>query len=327
MEWFDFATFGFFAGVIGREFFVGGSPTVSALSALAVFAVGFFMRPLGGFILGPIGDRYGRRVALTISIVIMGLATTVIGCLPSCQSVGVAAPVLLVLARCMQGLSAGGEYSGAASFLIEAVPAHRCGLFTSVIVSTSGLATMTGSFVALVLTSSLSAADLASFGWRVPFWCALPLTAVGLFIRLRLDDTPVFKVVETRREVTEANSSKRAWRNAVRPMMLTLAMAAVGTVGYYYLSSFVSNFLQNTVKMAPASAFFVAGAGLFVFMCTAPAAGVLSDRIGRRPAMLLGTFGAMVLVVPMFMLLSTNSIPLAILGVGLYAVTQLGFGH
>jgi len=322
MEWFDFATFGFFAGVIGREFFVGGSAAVSVLSALAVFAVGFFMRPLGGIILGTVGDRYGRRTALTASIVAMGLATTLLGCLPNYNTIGVLAPVLLVFGRCLQGLSAGGEYTGAASFLLEAVPARRRGLYTSVIVGTSGLATMTGSITALTLTSILSPADLASFGWRIPFLCALPLAAIGLFIRLRLEDTPVFKVVNRRRDATARGNVGTARRNAIKPMMLTLAMASVGTVGYYYLSSFVSNFLQTTVKMSPTRAFVVTGLGLFIYMCMTPVAGHLSDRYGRRPINLIGTCGSMVVIVPMFYLLRTGDLPLCVLGVGMYAVCQ-----
>ncbi len=320
MEWFDFAVFGFFAGVIGREFFGNKSPVVSVLSALAVFAVGFLMRPLGGFILGPIGDRYGRRAALTISIVAMGTGTALIGCLPTYEMIGVAAPTLLVLARCIQGLSAGGEYTGAASFLLEAAPPARRGLCTSIITGTSALATMTGSFAALALTTALSPEQFASFGWRIPFWSALPLAAIGLVIRLKLADTPVFEVVRQRREVMDAAAEQNLRRSLIKPMLLTISLASVGSVGYYYLSSFVSNFLQITVKMTPSRALMVTGIGLFFYMCLTPVAGLLADRFGRRPISLIGTFATMVLTIPIFHLLATGDITLGILALFLYAV-------
>jgi len=319
MEWFDFAVFGFFAGVIGREFFAVKSPVVSVLSALAVFAVGFLMRPLGGFILGPIGDHYGRRAALTVSIIAMGVGTAMIGCLPTYDMIGVAAPILLVLARCIQGLSAGGEYTGAASFLLEAAPPGRRGLCTSIITGTSALATMTGSFVALGLNSWLSPDQFASFGWRIPFWFAVPLAAIGLVIRLKLAETPVFEVVRQRRQGLDAAGKRNLRRSLVKPMLLTMSLASVGSVGYYYLSSFVSNFLQVTVKLSPVNALMITGIGLFFYMCMTPVAGLLADRFGRRPICLIGTFATMVFIVPIFYLLGTGNISLGIFALFVYA--------
>ena len=317
MEWFDFAVYGFFAIIIGKEFFGSDSPVVGALSALAVFAVGFFARPLGGFILGPIGDRFGRRTSLTISVVGMGLATGLIGFVPPYASIGVVAPLLLVLLRCVQGLSAGGEWTGSASFLLESGSSRHRGLLASVISGTAALATLVGSLCALLLNSTLSPEDLASWGWRIPFWCAIPVAAIGLFLRLRLNETPVFE--EMRKKRTDQGSHlARSFKTSLRPILLTIAFASVEGLGYYYLGTYVTNYLQVSVKLAPVTALALAGTGIFLYMCMTPIAGALSDRYGRRPLNLIGTFGFIVLTVPIFVMMGTGNSALTIVGLILF---------
>ena len=236
MEWFDFAVYGFFAVIIGQLFFPADTdPFVAILSSLAVFAVGFFMRPLGGFILGPIGDRYGRRTSLAISVLAMGAATTLIGLLPVYHTVGIIAPILLVLCRCIQGLSAGGEWTGSAAYLIESTPTPHRGKFGSIISATAALATIAGSLFALFLNNTLSESDLLAWGWRIPFLLAAPLALVGLYIRMRLGETPVYKQIEAQDKV-EKSPILRSLRENLRPILLTLAIAAVQGTGFYYLA-------------------------------------------------------------------------------------------
>jgi MHS family proline/betaine transporter-like MFS transporter len=319
MEWFDFAIYGFFAVIIGQLFFAGEGPVVELLSSLAVFAVGFFMRPLGGFILGPIGDRYGRRAALSISVLAMGVATTLIGFIPTYASIGVLAPVLLVLLRCLQGLSAGGEWTGSAAFLIEGAPKARRGLYASVISATAALATVAGSGFALWLTTILTEDQLLDFGWRIPFWAAGPLAAVGLFVRLRLDDTPVFRQLAEERK-TATSPKKKTF--SLKATLLTICFAAVQGTGYYYLATYVVNYLQVTIELPRSNALLLSGIGLFIYMLFCPLAGIISDRYGRRRPNLIGTIGYILLPVPVFMMMSTGNPALIVLGLLLLGATQ-----
>jgi MHS family proline/betaine transporter-like MFS transporter len=320
MEWFDFAVYGFFAVIIGQLFFADQSPVVSLLSSLGVFAVGFLMRPLGGFILGPIGDKYGRRAALSFSVLAMGLATTMIGFIPTYAAIGVAAPLLLVLMRCIQGLSAGGEWTGSAAFLIEGAPRRRRATYASVISATAALATVAGSGFALWLNNILTKDQLMDFGWRIPFWAAAPLAMIGLFVRLRLDDTPVFKEIKKNRE-SSAVPAPKLKRN-LKAVGLTVCFAAVQGLGYYYLATYVVNYLEVTLKIPRPNALMLSAVGLLIYMVFCPIAGMISDKFGRRIPNLVGTVGYVVLPIPVFLLMSTANPALIILGLVLLGAIQ-----
>ena len=322
MEWFDFAVYGFFAVIIGQLFFPADTdPFVAILSSLAVFAVGFFMRPLGGFILGPIGDRYGRRTALAISVLAMGIATTVIGLLPVYSVAGVIAPLLLVLCRCVQGLSAGGEWTGSAAYLIESTPTPHRGKFGSVISATAALATIVGSLFALFLNNVLAEEDLLAWGWRIPFLLAAPLALVGLYIRMRLGETPVYQQVEAQGEV-EKSPILRSLRQNLRPILLTLAIAAVQGTGFYYLATYVVNYLTTTVGLERGPALSLSAIGLTVYMILCPIAGALSDRFGRRRLNIIGTIGYIVLPIPVFWMMSSGQSVPVVAGIVLLTMTQ-----
>ncbi|MCH1881361.1 MFS transporter [Agrococcus sp. ARC_14] len=322
MEWFDFAVYGFFAVIIGQLFFPAEtSEFVAILSSLAVFAVGFFMRPLGGFILGPIGDKYGRRTALAISILAMGIATTIIGLLPTYAAVGILAPILLVICRCIQGLSAGGEWTGSAAYLIESTPTAHRGKFGSVISATAALATIVGSLFALMLNSILSEEDLLSWGWRVPFLMAAPLALIGLYIRMKLGETPVYKQVADS-GAKEKSPILRSFKENWRPILLTVAIAAVQGTGFYYLATFIVNYLMTTVGIERPAALAMSAIGLTVYMILCPIAGALSDRFGRRRLNIIGTIGYVVLPIPVFMLMSGGSFAPVVFGMILLTMTQ-----
>ena len=325
MEWFDFAVYGFFAAIIGQLFFPPDtSPFVALLSSLAVFAVGFVMRPLGGFVLGPIGDKYGRRVQLAVSVVAMGVATTLIGLLPDFASIGVAAPCLLVLLRCVQGLSAGGEWTGSAAFLVESTPTNRRGIFASVVSGTAALATIVGSLFALLLNAVLAEDQILSWGWRVPFLMAAPLALAGLYIRSRLSETPVFERVK--REQSGQPSDRlavfRGFRRNVKPIFLTLAIAAVQGLGFYYLATYVVNYLISTVQLDRGTALGLAAIGLAVYMVLCPVAGALSDRFGRRRLNIIGTVGYVVLPFPVFLMMSGGQGVAVVAGICLLSLAQ-----
>ena len=322
MEWFDFAIYGFFAVTIGAVFFPSQDPTVQLLSALAVFGVAFFMRPLGGVLLGALGDRLGRRAALSVSVLMMGISTSLVAALPTYEQVGLLAPVLLVLLRCLQGLSAGGEWAGASSFLVEYAPAGRRALWGSVVTASAALAAIGGGLVGVALEAWLTEGQMLAWGWRVAFLLAAPLALVGLYVRLKLEDTPVFRELQR-----EGRVSKTPLREALRdnrgPITLIFFCAAVEGLGYYYLATYVINFLTSEgVGMERLDALAATAAGLAIYAALCPAAGVLADRIGRRPTMVWGSAGLALFAIPAFLMMSTASFPLVILAVGVFAVFE-----
>lgn len=321
LEWFDFAVYGFLAATLGRLFFPSDNPTTSLLASLAVFGVAFFFRPLGGLVIGSFGDRVGRRAALSLAIIVMGICTIGIGLLPTYASIGIAAPILLVLLRCAQGFSAGGEYAGAAAFLVEYAPEGKRGLFSSVVSAGAALGVMFGAIVTLALTSLLTTEDMSDWGWRVPFLVAGPLAVLGLYVRLRLEDTPVFRALQETHEVEHAplSSATTQSRSAI---LLVFACTAVTGLGFYYLATYVNTFLTTQVGVAPASALQLAVAGLALYSLMCPVAGLIGDRIGRRPTMLIGAGGIAVVAIPSFALLATGNWALALIGLILLATFE-----
>jgi MHS family proline/betaine transporter-like MFS transporter len=318
LEWFDFAVYGFLAATLGRLFFPSDNPTTSLLASLAVFGVAFFFRPLGGLVIGSFGDRVGRRAALSLAIIVMGICTIGIGLLPTYASIGIAAPILLVLLRCAQGFSAGGEYAGAAAFLVEYAPERKRGLFSSVVSAGAALGVMFGAIVTLALTTLLTPDDMNAWGWRVPFLVAGPLAVLGLYVRLRLEDTPVFRTLQATHEVEHAPLSS-ATRQSRSGILLVFACTAVTGLGFYYLATYVNTFLTTQVGVAPASALLLAVAGLAVYSLMCPVAGMIGDRIGRRPTMLIGAGGIALVAIPSFVLLATGNWVLALIGLVLLA--------
>jgi MFS transporter, MHS family, proline/betaine transporter len=321
MEWFDFAIYGFFAVAIGANFFPNSDPNAALLSTLAVYGVAFLMRPVGGFVIGAIGDRRGRRFALMLSVVLMGLATALIAVLPTYAAIGVAAPVLLVLLRCVQGFSAGGEWTGSAAFLVESAPAHRRGITASVIPMTAALAVAVGAASALLIQTTVSTANITSWGWRIPFLAAFPLTLVGLYLRMRLEDTEVFQELRARGDVAETPVRDIA-RTQLRNVATSFALSAITVLGFYYIATYVTSFLTVTVKMNRLDALVAVGVGALIYAVLCPLAGALSDRIGRRPVSLLGGAGLAVFSVPAFLLMGTGNAIVVIAGLVLFGVFE-----
>ncbi|WP_328391862.1 MFS transporter [Nocardia sp. NBC_00416] len=290
MEWFDFAIYGFFATAIGANFFPSSSPTASLLSTLAVYGVAFLMRPVGGMVIGAIGDRRGRRFALMLSVVSMGVGTAMIAILPPYTAIGVAAPILLVLLRCVQGFSAGGEWTGSAAFLVESAPAHRRGLTASVIPTTAALAVSVGAGVALLVETTVPAAAIVSWGWRLPFLAAFPLTLAGLYLRVKLDDTEVFRAIQARGAVSDTPIRAVA-QTQRRSIAISFGLSAITVLGFYYIATYVMTFLITTGEMKRFPALTVVAIGAVIYAGLCLMMGAWSDRVGRRPVSLLGGAG------------------------------------
>ncbi|WP_346655479.1 MFS transporter [Pseudomonas sp. RW3S2] len=323
MEWFDFAVYGYFAAVIGMLFFPSSAPGVSLLSSLAVFAVGFLSRPFGALILGPIGDRFGRRAVLIITVFGMGVCTTIIGLLPTYEAIGIAAPVLLIAMRFVQGMMVGGEWSSAGIYIVESAPANRRATAASVITGTAGLAFLFGTFVAATITTTLSDAQLTTWGWRLPFVASIVMTGIAIFIRRKLGDTPVYEEMVRQRDSAQAPS--KAVRR--RAFITTFAFSALFGVSLYYFVTYANNHLVTTVGLPRSTALWLCSIALVVYVIVNPLIGRLSDRIGRRKLLLGAAAALTVLAFPIFLLINSGNSAAILLGLiilgGLVAVTAV----
>ena len=301
-EWYDFFVYGTLASVIAGHFFPADNPTVSFLIFLASFGVGFGMRPLGAVLFGILGDKLGRKYTFLVTIALMGVATAAVGLLPTYQSIGVAAPVLLVLCRVVQGLALGGEYGGAAIYVAEHAPRHQRGFYTSFIQSG-----VIGGFLlslGVVLASNLlvDKAAFAAWGWRIPFIFSLLLLAVSLWIRLKLKESPVFKAMKEADELAAnpLRESFASWRQVKLILVALFGIAAGLTVIWYTAQVQALYFLQNSLRIDDNPARLIVGAAaagsLFWFILF----GWLSDRIGRRKPILIGYALTLVFLFPLF---------------------------
>jgi len=303
VEWFDFAVYGYLAQTLGTVFFPSGDPTVSLLASFAVFAAAFFVRPLGGLVFGPLGDRVGRQRTLATVIILMSLSTLAIGLLPGYSSIGVLAPALLVGARLLQGFSVGGEFGGAATFLAEYAPEGRRGLYTSwaQVTALAGLAL--GAALVLALRSGLSDAAMLAWGWRIPFLLAGPLGLVGLYLRLRLEETPAFRALRGAGGVTHAPIREMVARNA-RSLLQTVGLAIFPNAGFYIVLTYLQTHLTREVGLSPTGASLSTLLTLLVTMALIPPLGALSDRVGRRPLLAASCLGYALLTYPAFLLMA-----------------------
>jgi MHS family proline/betaine transporter-like MFS transporter len=319
VEWYDYSVYGFFATVIASQFFPSEDRVASLLATFAVFAVAFFMRPVGAFVFGHYGDTIGRRNTLAAAVIMMGIATLMIGVLPSYAQIGVLAPILLVVARLLQGFSAGGEWSGSAAFMVEYAPENKRGLYGSwqQVSIVAGL--LVGSAMGGLLGTVLSEDALNAWGWRIPFILGMVVALVGLYLRLRVEDTPAFRIIEEKEEITEApvkESFTAHWRESLTAIGFTVAW----TVAYYILLTYMPTYVSETLGIPLTQALLSNAIGLVVLMALIPFTAALSDRIGRKP--LLIAFSALIalLTYPLFLLASTQVLAFIVLAQVLFGV-------
>ncbi|WAU83881.1 MFS transporter [Streptomyces sp. Qhu-G9] len=300
IEWYEFGVYGYFATVIAARFFTpeGGSEAEALVRTYASFALAFFFRPVGAALFGRLGDRVGRRPVLVLVIVLMTAATTLIGVLPTYDTVGPLAPWLLTLLRVVQGLSAGGEFGGAVSVMTEFAPPGRRGLYGSWQSFTVALGLLGGAGAAALLATLLTEAQLNSWGWRLPFLLTLPLGLGALWLRLRLDETPSFQAL--REEL-------RPERPPGREVAKAIALGAGRVMGWaaagYTFLVVLPSYLQSSLNASFQQALVATVLANLGFAVTIIPAGLLSDRVGRRPVMLTGALLVTVLAVPLLNLL------------------------
>jgi MFS transporter, MHS family, proline/betaine transporter len=311
LEWYDFAIYGYFATQIGRQFFPHEDPVAQLLSAFGVFAIGYLVRPIGGALIGHIGDRFGRRAALTVSVVAMAVPTFLIGLLPGYATLGVLAPVALTLLRMVQGLSVGGEYTSSMVFLVEQAPAGRRGLMGALASFGCGTGILLGSAVGAGFAATMSTEALDAWGWRVPFLLGLVVGIVGYFLRRHVLETAP---AERRERAPIIETLHDHWRTVLCMAGLCVFNAVTFYVAFVYLVSW----LQLVDGIAPARALEINSISMAAMLPLMIVTGLLTDRFGRKPFVLLAVILGFVGAVPLFWLLNHPSPLLVQLG-------QLGF--
>lgn len=312
LEWYDFGVYGYLVSVISQLFFPAGDRIVSLLLTFAVFGVGFVMRPVGSILFGIYGDRMGRRKALSAVIFLMAFSTLAIGLLPTYQQVGLLAPILLVAARLLQGLSAGGEWGGSTAYIVEFAPEGRRGYIGSWQQVSVGAGFLLGSLSAALLNQVLTHDALIAWGWRLPFLLGIVVGALGAYLRWRLDDTPKYTEIEQHGEVSHAPFIEAVTKYP-RETLTVFGLTLHNTVAYYIPIVYMTNYIISVAKLPASSALWIGTTCLTVFVILIPIWGALSDRIGRKPLLLASAGGYIVLAYPLFMMASSGSAALALI--------------
>ena len=315
LEWYDFAVYGYLASVIAANFFPSADETASLLASFATFGVGFVARPFGGFLFGRLGDVRGRKTVLLWTMLLMALATVLIGLLPTYGHWGATAPILLVVARLTQGFSAGGETTGAAAFIVEWAPASRRGFFGSFQQVGSAAGLLLGSLAAAILTSALAPDQVREWGWRIPFLVGGILGPVGFLIRRTVSETPVFD------QHSRASVEPQSLPSSALAVLILKAFlfTMFWSVAFYFFLSYMPTFAQRELKIASSQTFWINTVSTAFYIVLIPLFGALSDRVGRKPMVIGSCIGFAVLLQPTFAYLAGGA------SVGAFAVVVLVF--
>lgn len=312
VEWFDYAVYGYLATTIATVFFPQADRQVALLSTFALFAISFLVRPLGGFVWGHLGDRIGRRTALSWSILIMSLATFCIALIPPYAMIGVGAPILLLLIRLVQGFSASGEYAGASAFLVEYAPEGKRGLYAAVVPASTAAGLLLGSLLAALLSWLLSDPQMQSWGWRLPFLLAAPMGLIGRYIRTRLEDTPVFRELAKEDEVVPAPAAD-LFRKYWKVLLLACGAVLLNAVGFYVILSYMPTYLSEQIGVGATESYLATTVALATYVGFILLTGMASDRFGRRRVLISASVLFILLTVPAFMLLETGTFAVILL--------------
>jgi MFS transporter, MHS family, alpha-ketoglutarate permease len=303
VEWYDWYIYGLLAAVFAPQIFPSHSPYASLIAALLTYAIGFVIRPFSGIIISPLADRYGRRTILTLAISGMALGALIIGLTPGYATIGYAAPILFLVARILQGISAGSEAQSAISFMVEHAPPNRRGLFGSFSNMASGLATLAATGAAAIVTASFAPDELAAWGWRIPFLVGGLLGVVGLVIRARADETQEFEASSLVDKKSAPARLLALLREHPKALLQTAALSAPA-VAYYTWATFLPTYAQLTSGRDEASTLVGSVIGLILLVIVVPICGALSDRLGRRKIFpIVGAIGMIVLFYPLLLLL------------------------
>lgn len=322
IEWYDWYVYSAFAVYFSAEFFPKGDPTSQLLNTAAIFAVGFLMRPIGSLLMGRYADRHGRRAALTLSITVMAGGSLIIACTPSYESIGIMAPIILVLARLLQGLSLGGEYGTSATYLSEMASSGHRGFYSSFQYVTLVAGQMVALGVQIVLQQLLSEPDMKAWGWRIPFIIGAMGAVAVLWLRRTMDESEQFSNIKSQKR--ESAGTVRALMKHPKAVLTVVGLTLGGTVAFYTYTTYLQKFMVNTVGLPKEVVSWINFVALLIFVVLQPIAGLLSDKIGRRP--LLMAFGILgtLLTAPIFFFMEKTTEPIVaflLMMVGLIIVT------
>ncbi|KAI3594127.1 MFS transporter [Cupriavidus sp. CER94] len=302
LEWFDFTVYSFFAVIIAKLFFPTGNDLTSFLLTVATFGVGFFMRPVGAIVLGVYADRVGRKAALTLTILLMALGTAIIGLAPTYASIGLWAPALIVLARLIQGFSAGGEVGGATAFLIEHAPDEERGAYASWQQASQGISFMLGAAMGALVTNGLDQAQIDAWGWRIPFLFGLLIGPVGMYIRSHLEEPPEFEQRQAERRANNVKFSplSQVLRDHPREVLAGLGVTILWTVCTYVLVFYMPSYAKQQLGLPLGATFQSTAICGAIILVLCPLMGMLSDRVGRKRMLSVVALAILVLAYPLF---------------------------
>ena len=323
IEWFENTAYASLAVIIAANFFDQSNPTTALLSTFAIFAIAFVFRPIGGIIFGWVGDRYGRRVSLAFSVTLMGIATALIGILPNYQSIGVAATVLLVVIRCIQGLSIGGEWGTSAVFLGEHSDPERRGRTASWTPAGAWLGTGLAIGMVWILRLALGGDAMMEWGWRIAFLVTLPLALVGLWVRLGIDETPDYKAMQAagldKRAEDQSTGKKenrfaKAWRTSKKQIFILIMVAGVHAAFVFFAVSYMLNYLQTVIGVDANTALMTNTIAVIVGTFFTLLWGFAADKIGRRTMLIIASVTLAVISIPMLMIVGNGSLAAVLIG-------------
>ena len=310
-EWYDFYLYGTLAAVIGKKFFTALDPNSQMIFSLLAFAAGFIVRPFGALVFGRLGDMIGRKYTFLVTIVLMGGSTFIVGCLPGYEMIGIAAPILLIILRMLQGLALGGEYGGAATYVAEHSPANRRGFFTSWIQTTATLGLFLSLLVILGARTAVGEEQFADWGWRIPFWVSALLLIISVWIRMSMNESPAFAKMKAEGKVSKAplTESFGKWGNLKIVILALVGLTAGQAVVWYTGQFYALFFLTNTLKVDNATANLLIAASLIIGTPFFVVFGALSDKIGRKPIIMAGCLIAALTYFPLFKALTEAANP------------------
>lgn len=328
IEFFDYASYSYLATTIAVVFFPQDNPRAAVLQTFALFAISFAMRPIGALFWGHFGDRIGRKKTLAITIIGIGTATTVIGLLPGYATIGLWAPVLLVLMRLFQSFCTAGEYSGAAVMLAEFAPPHRRARFISAVPIGCALGFLTASVVSSLLYGQLDSGAMTSWGWRIPFLLAAPMTLIGVYLRARIDETPVFEEAKEQGTLVKQPVAE-VFRKHWKPLVRTISIMGINATGYYLVLGYMATYLEVQVGLSAFQASIIMTTALILYLPFLYIGASLADKIGRKKVLIFSAAGFLVLSYPVFSLLEESSfagaMALQILMVAIFSMNDSTF--
>jgi len=324
MEWYDVGVYGYLAVTMGAVFLPTAAANVQVLFSLGVFAATYIARPLGGIIFGRLGDRIGRQRILATTLIMMATATFVVGLIPSYSTIGPVAPIILVVVKLIQGFSTGGEYAGVTTFVSEYSPDRRRGFFGGFLDLGSYLGFAFGALIVSIMQLTLGNHVMLDYGWRIPFLLAGPIGAIAVYFRLKIEESPAFKAMNDAVDAVEGPAPKTGILSILRtqwkPLLIAIVLVATANTVGYALTSYMPTYLTDTLGYDPIHGTLLTIPVLVLMSASIPLAGMLSDRIGRRPTMWLGAGCMGVFAIPAFALLSIGAVWSTIVGLLLMAI-------